>query len=874
MTGVIRPGAAGDAVRRVVLANGLTVLVRRDTSAPVCTIVTHVRSGYFDEVDDVSGIAHVLEHMYFKGTPARGPGDIARDTKRVGGYLNAGTIYDYTMYYAVLPAAGFATGLAVQADAYANSLIDAEELRRELEVIIEEERRKQDTPTAVATEGCFALLHDRHRMRRWRIGHPAVLRGFTDTAVRAFYRAHYVPSNTILSIVGDLDPDIVVRAVEQHYGALPSGAVVRDRGPQEPEHAGLRYRDLARDVAQSHLVLGWRGVPPTDTDAAGLDVAAALLGSGRASRLYREVRERSLASSVSAYHYAPTDLGVFLTTLESPPERAADALLATWSQVRGLAAHAPSLGELARVHRGIESRWWRRVESMEGQATYLAAWEALGGWERGAQYLDQQLAVTPEAVRAVVERRLTRERLAVLSLRPTEAAPLAESVEALAARLERVGAAPTVVRGGTPISSPALVGLGLGPERVEAAVEVYRTDGGIPILVRRKAGAAIAHVQALFRGGITDEPEADAGRTTLMVRAALQGTATRTSAQLAEDLESVGGAFGHAVGGDAFGWSVSAPITVLPAALAILADVVESPAFDSATLDTERHVALAALAQLRDDMHRQPMRLAQHGAFGTHPYARPTVGTDAGLAAADTAALRRWHEHHVRRGDGVIVVVADMAPDEVAALVRGAFRSLTWHAAAPTEVPAWPREITEVADARDKAQTALALLLPAPRRDAPLRHAAALLGTITSGLGGRFFTTLRDQESLAYTVHVGVRAARLAGWFASYLACAPTKEAQARTGLLREWQRLAETPVDADELARAQAYAIGSLSIRQQSAASVMSDIADAWLAGHLSELLDEPRALAAVTAADVRTVAAQALASPAVWGVVRGTAP
>ena len=123
-------------------------------------------------------------------------------------------------------------------------------------------------------------------------------------------------------------------------------------------------------------------------------------------------------------------------------------------------------------------------------------------------------------------------------------------------------------------------------------------------------------------------------------------------------------------------------------------------------------------------------------------------------------------------------------------------------------------------------------------------------------------------------MHVGVRAARLAGWFASYLACAPTKEAQARTGLLREWQRLAETPVDADELARAQAYAIGSLSIRQQSAASVMSDIADAWLAGHLSELLDEPRALAAVTAADVRTVAAQALASPAVWGVVRGTAP
>jgi zinc protease len=417
------------------------------------------------------------------------------------------------------------------------------------------------------------------------------------------------------------------------------------------------------------------------------------------------------------------------------------------------------------------------------------------------------------------------------------------------------------------------VGLGLIPERVEANVEVFRTDGGMPVLVRRKPGAAIAHVQALFRGGVPDEHATHAGRTTLMVRAALQGTATRSSAQLAEDLESVGGAFGHAVGGDTFGWSVSAPSSVLPAALAILADVVESPAFDHATLDTERSIALAALAQLRDDMHRQPMRLAQGAAFGDHSYARPSGGTEDGLHAADTGALRRWHEQHVRRGDGVIVVVADMAPDEVAALVRGAFRSLSYVPSAQRASPQWPASVVESVEARDKAQTALGLLLPAPRREAPDRFAAALLGTVASGLGGRFFSTLRDQESLAYTVHVGVRAARLAGWFASYLACAPEKEAQARAGLLREWQRLADAPVSADELSRAQAFAVGSLAIRQQSAASVMSDIADAWLAGHLSDLIDEPRAIAAVTAADVQQVAQQALASPAVWGIVRGGA-
>src|SRR5215208_8527446 len=139
-------------VRRTTLPNGLRVLVRYDASAPVVAIVTYVSAGYCDETDDVIGIAHVLEHMYFKGTPTRGVGVIARQTKAVGGYLNAATVYDHTSYYTVLPASNFAAGLDVQFDAYANSLVDADELARELEVIIQEARGKADNNDAVATE--------------------------------------------------------------------------------------------------------------------------------------------------------------------------------------------------------------------------------------------------------------------------------------------------------------------------------------------------------------------------------------------------------------------------------------------------------------------------------------------------------------------------------------------------------------------------------------------------------------------------------------------------------------------------------------------------------------------------------------------------
>src|SRR5918999_510534 len=145
-----RPWTEG--VRREILPNGLTLLVQRDHSAPVVAVVTHVKAGFFDEPDHWVGISHVLEHMFFKGTPRRGVGAIARETKAAGGYLNAGTGYDHTSYFTVLPASGLKTALDIQSDALRNSRIDPGELAREPQVIIQEAKRKRDTPSAVAQE--------------------------------------------------------------------------------------------------------------------------------------------------------------------------------------------------------------------------------------------------------------------------------------------------------------------------------------------------------------------------------------------------------------------------------------------------------------------------------------------------------------------------------------------------------------------------------------------------------------------------------------------------------------------------------------------------------------------------------------------------
>ena len=197
----LRPSPVWTAnVRREVLPNGLTVLIQPDHSAPVVAVVTHVRAGFFDEPDRWTGISHVLEHMFFKGTPSRGVGAIARETKSAGGYLNASTTYDHTSYFTVLPASGLAEALDIQSDALRHAAIDAEELARELQVIIQEAKRKLDTPSAVAYETLHEVMFDRHRIRRWRIGHEAQLAGFTRADLLGYYRTRYVPERTIVAI--------------------------------------------------------------------------------------------------------------------------------------------------------------------------------------------------------------------------------------------------------------------------------------------------------------------------------------------------------------------------------------------------------------------------------------------------------------------------------------------------------------------------------------------------------------------------------------------------------------------------------------------------------------------------------------------------
>lgn len=871
MTSFMDPGA----LTRTVLANGLTVMIYRNSAAPVAAVNTYVKAGYFDETDEVVGIAHVLEHMFFKGTETLSVGEIAKATKAAGGYLNAHTIYDHTSYYAVLPASGFAEGLRIQADAYANSIIDAGELARELEVIIQEAKRKEDNAGAVTTETLYALLHDTHRVRRWRIGRENELRGFKRGDLLRFYRNFYTPSNTVLSIAGDVDPDEALSMARKLYGSLPSGTPLRDVGPEEPERpGGFRYRELSGDVQQTQLEIGWRTVPALHPDVPALDLTASILGSGRASRLYRAVRDRQLAGSVGAYNYSPSEVGVFVVSAECRPENAAEAARAMWAQVAAVRAGDVTADEVDRAQRLFASRWARHLETVEGQASYLAEWESMGGWRMGEEYYDAFMALGPLAVTAAAQRYLTDATAAAVAYRPDNAPELARSPSAFVQLLTAGTPAPLASQPRVEITPTARRATATF-EREESGVRVYRMQAGVPVLVRKRAGAAITHIGVYAAAGSAHEPLTHAGITALVARTTSRATALRTSLQIAEASELLGGSIGASVGSESFGWSMSVPRDNTDAAIDLLADVVQNATLPADAFETERSVLLADLAQLHDDMYRYPMRMVQEAAYAGHPYATPAGGTEESLRAITLDEAREWYGSAMLQAPFVIAITGDADADEIANTVASRFGSLVPAERPPLSVPMWPPESRERRTERDKAQSAIAIAFPAPARDDSIRFVAHVLASIASGLGGRFFEELRDRKSLAYTVHAFSSEHRLAGMFAAYIATSPEREGEARTGLLAEFEALRRELVTEEELARAKRYLLGMHDIRQERGGAVLGDIVDAWLFGNgLHELEQFGARVQAVTAQDILALACDYFdPQRLVEGVVSGTA-
>jgi zinc protease len=840
-------------LRREVLPNGVTLLVQRRRTAPAAALVTHVRAGFLDEPDAMVGISHVLEHLIFKGTPRLPPGDLARRTKALGGALNAYTSYDRTVYYATVPSAAAREALALQADSVRDPLVDAEELRRELGVIVQEAERKRDTPSAVAGETLHELLYDVHRLRRWRIGTTERIASFTREEVLGYHATRYVPARVIATMVSDLEDEAALDILRAEWGAWDRPSVPVPDGPTEPERTGVRAQHLPGDVTQAEVVIGWRAPGPLDPAAPALELAAATLAAGRGARLARALRETGLVSGVGASHYGAEEAGVFAIGVACDAVRLPTVLEVVGATVQDLHEHLAGTDELDRARALMVARNRRRLERYEARATALAGAEALGDVSRLDREDAELLAVTPEEMRHAIRAHLDPARVAGVASMP-RTSDVAFTPDTLTSAIAMPATRPAPLDAG-PATAPAIEILVAGHR--QHAVHHLALDG-LDVLAARHGDVPQVSLTAWRQRDHAEGP-ADAGIATLAVRTMMRGTERRDAGALALAMERLGGVLAPSVGVDLIGLGATVLSEHAAAAAALMSEAFHHPRFDPPQVMIERALLLEEAAAVTDDQFRYPLQLAFGEAFGDVGYGAPGLGTSDSLARLDAAAVRAWHERVVARGRTTLVAVGDGDPAALAERVAGA-----WLADAPSggadaaglgPAVMHPGERRRT---RDRRQSALAMIFPGPSRTDPLRFAAEAWGAVAGGLGGRLFDALRDHRSLAYTVVATSWQRRRAGALLTYIATAPERLEEARAAMLEELQGFRNAPPSEEELSRALGMLIGQAQVARQAAGALAGEIADAWLLGEGLQELDDPTVgYRTVTAAQVQEVAA-----------------
>ncbi|HYE74596.1 MAG TPA: pitrilysin family protein, partial [Blastocatellia bacterium] len=410
---IVKQEVSGSTVRYT-LKNGLTVIVRERYAVPLAAVVTYVKAGYFDEADEVAGLAHLMEHMFFKGTPTRPVGTIATETRKLGGVLNASTYYDKTSYYTIAPAESLSKVLEIQADLLQNPTFDANELKKEALVVIQESKRKQDNPMALALERMYATAFTANRIKRWRIGADDVLKNSTREQLQAFYQNYYRPNNTVIVVVGAVPSRQVIGQIQQLYGNFQSTEIKRTPGPEEPAQDKLRYSNERGDITQTVVTVGYHA-PALNSTAEGLkeqatlEVLSAVLGLGRGARLNQVLREKSgIVSDVSANYQPLPGVGVFSVQMRLDPGRIDSAEGEYFREIEKFRRELLSESELQRAKSMLEKRFYDEVNSVDDEAEALARYQSqLGDFKLLDSYIARIRAVTAKDIQQAAAKYLT-----------------------------------------------------------------------------------------------------------------------------------------------------------------------------------------------------------------------------------------------------------------------------------------------------------------------------------------------------------------------------------------------------------------------------------------------------------------------------------
>ncbi|MEK7865102.1 MAG: pitrilysin family protein [Planctomycetota bacterium] len=826
---------------RADLDNGMVFIVKEDHAAPIVTLQAWFRAGsIFEEEFLGCGISHFVEHMIFKGTPTRGVGAFANEIRAAGGDLNAYTFYDRTVFYCTVRSPYLDPALDALSDVVKNSAFDPAETAKESEVIVKELEKDLDTPDQVLYHLFQSTAYQVHPYRIPVGGYIDQFKRIGREDLVRYYRRMYVPNNMIFVVVGDVDGSEAARRVERSFADFERRPRPPITLPREPRQLGRREASREADTPQTKLMLGWPTIAVSHPDLYALDVLSLVLGHGRASRLARIVKDkRRLVSSIDASSDTPLDPGTFYVWADGiEPDRFRETCDVVLEEAYRLRDEPVTAAELDRAKNQVLANFVYSRQGVEAQARSLGTGECLAhNIAFDALYVDGIRRVRPEQVLDAARRYLTEETLTVASVVPRSA---------------------SVSVGGSTLaaaSEPPPTGGVRVPDVAKSTL-----PGGGTLLVRPNRTLPLVTAYAAFLGGVRFEPPDRAGVSAFMASAMTRGTRRRTAEELHEAIESVGGRLEQFSGKNSFGLQVTCLTEHLDLALGLFGECLTEPAFDPDQIELVRRLTLSAIARQREDAMTQDMILLNRSLYGEHPYGRPQLGREETVCAIGREDLAAFHAAWCRSSNAVVAVVGDVSVEEAQSKIATVLAGLS---ASPVGVPVLPSQ-PRIGERSDVEQTipgknlgALCVGFPTVSFRHPDGYVLDVIQQLLSGLGGRIFVRLREEQALAYEVH-GVAASNLdPGAFLFMTRTTRDKFDACLDGLADELARLAREPIPEDELARAKNSLVGSrigdLQRNQDQAQGMALDELYGLGYEHYWRYLDR---VEAVGAEDVRRVA------------------
>jgi len=786
-------------IEKRILDNGMTVLAQENPSHKLVALEIIVNTGsIFEGQWQGSGIAHLVEHMLFKGTKQRPEGQIAEEVSSLGGRINGYTSYQFTGYSLTIPANNFDKGLDILKDMITAPTFDKQQLQKEKEVILNEIRLNRDDPKRYLDRLFFQAAYSKAPFNLPIIGLEPLFTKLGQEDVVSFYNKWYVPNNIIVSVAGDIQAADVMEKVNAVFSDFKMQPYPQLTLPAIDDLVGPKGYEERFDINTTYMMLGFPSVSFSHPDSAALDVLSILLAQGQSSRLYKLLyKNKKLIYSVQGYNYTPGFRGVFAVNFMLDETNIKQVVDELFTEVDKIKAKGITATELNKSINSYLSEYIYSQQTVQDQAQTMAQDEAYAQNPHFSEkYLKKISRVTVKDVQRCAKLYLSPDKLIRVLLKP---------------------------KGNTaePVTAKSVV--------KPKPITKITLDNGLVLLLRNNSLQPTVSLQAIFSGGTRCETEQDNGIFHVLGRMLTRGTKKYTASDIAQILEDLGAEVSGFSGYNSFGLSMDVLSKDLDTGLNILVDLIANSTFPAPELSLEKRLSLKGIKIEDDDIYRNTVKILRKNLFKQYPYRFSTLGTEAAIASISRNQLIEYYNEYVRPNNLVIAIFGDIDLEHVTKVIKnklGNLKPKSIRQKIHTAIKP-PPSLKLINNQRDKKQALLMLgFLGADVKSAD-RYALEFLNSILCDSHGMLYKRIREKYGLSYALGGMSMSGVDTGYFFVYVATDPEATDEVKRIIIDEIKSLNTAPIDAQLIARTKSYLIGQqrINLETNSALSFISTL-------------------------------------------------